>query len=440
MNARPLRNLDLDAAYRESEESYVKATPESRRRNESNARVMPGGNTRTVLHFAPYPAMIVKGEGCYVWDADGRKYIDFVCEYTAGLYGHSNPLIQEAVREALASGIVLGAPNKYEGQLADALTGRFPSLELVRFCNSGTEANLFAILTARAVTGRPAIMVFDGGYHGGCFYYAHGGTPLNAPFETIVATYNDVEGTRAMIRENATRLASITVEPLMGSGGCIAGEPGFLGMLREEASRHGIVLIFDEVMTSRLSPGGLQKVLGVIPDMTTLGKYLGGGLTFGAFGGKREIMSRFDPRAENPFPHAGTFNNNVLTMAAGATGITKVYTPEAAIALNERGETLRARLNAIAQKRRVPVQFIGRGSMMNLHVLSGPIRSPADTDRGNKRAMDLIHLDLLARGIYMARRGFIVLSLPMGEAEFDALCAAMDEVLAERAPVLADAA
>jgi glutamate-1-semialdehyde 2,1-aminomutase len=436
MNARALRNLDLETAYQEAEQSYVAATPESRRRNQANARVMPGGNTRTVLHFPPYPATVVKGEGCYVWDADGRKYIDFLCEYTAGLYGHSNPLIQEAVREALASGIVLGAPNRYEGELATALTQRIPSLELVRFCNSGTEANLFAILTARAVTGRPAMMVFDGGYHGGCFYYAHGGTPLNAPFETVLAPYNDVEGTRALIRANAARLASITVEPLMGSAGCLPGELPFLQMLREEASASGIVLIFDEVMTSRLAPGGLQQAIGVIPDMTALGKYLGGGLTFGAFGGKRAIMERFDPRSENAFPHAGTFNNNVLTMAAGATGLTKVYTPEAAVALNERGERLRERLNAIAGRHRVPVIVTGRGSMMNLHVNPGPVRTPEDSYRDDKRALDLIHLDMLARGIYMARRGFIVLSLPMGEAEFDALAKALDEVLGERAELL----
>lgn len=440
MNARPLRNLDLETAYREAEQGYIAATPESRRRNETNARVMPGGNTRTVLHFPPYPATVVKGEGCHVWDADGRKYIDFVCEYTAGLYGHSNPLIQDAVREALASGIVLGAPNKYEGILADALTQRFPSIELIRFCNSGTEANLFAILAARAVTGRPAIMVFDHGYHGGCFYFAHGHSQMNAPFDTIIANYNDLEGTRALIAANAGRLASITIEPMQGGGGCVPADQAFLEMLRAETTRHGIVLIFDEVMTSRLSSGGLQKITGVIPDMTTLGKYLGGGLTFGAFGGKRAIMGRFDPRAENAFGHAGTFNNNVLTMAAGATGITKVYTPEAATALNARGDALRDRLNAIARKHGVPVQVTGRGSMMNLHVNGQPIRTPADVERDNTTAMGLIHLDMLARGIYMARRGFIVLSLPMGDREFDALANALDQVLADRAGLLADAA
>jgi len=436
MNARALRNLDLDAAYREAEEGYVRANPESRRRNEANAKVMPGGNTRTVLHYAPYPAMIVKGEGCHVWDADGHKYVDFVCEYTAGLYGHSNPVIQQAVRDALASGIVLGGPNVYEGQLAAALTARIPSLELVRFCNSGTEANLFAILTARAVTGRKAVMAFDGGYHGGCFYYAHGGTPLNAPFDIVLAKYNDLEGTRKLLAEHAGRLACAVMEPMMGSGGCIQAEPAFLNMMREETKRHGIVLIFDEVMTSRLSPGGLQKATGVIPDMTTLGKYLGGGLTFGAFGGSRAIMERFNPHHENAFPHAGTFNNNVCTMAAGTAGLTKVYTPEAAVALNERGDRLRERLSALSAKHGVPVQFIGRGSMINMHVMRGPIRSPDDTDRSNKVALDMLHLDLLARGFYVARRGFIVLSLPMGDAELDGLVAAMDEVLADRAPVL----
>jgi glutamate-1-semialdehyde 2,1-aminomutase len=431
MAARPLRNIDLDGAYREAERHYTAANPQSRKRNDEAARFMPGGNTRTVLHYAPFPLTFTKGEGCYVWDADGHRYIDFLCEYTAGLYGHSHPVIQEAVRGALASGIVLGAPNVYEAKLAAAMTERFPSLDLVRFCNSGTEANLYAVSAARAYTKRPSIMVFDGAYHGGVFYFAHGGSPLNAPFPTVVGHYNDLGRTLPLVERHAHELAAIVLEPMMGAGGCIPAELDFLTALREAATRHGIVLIFDEVMTSRLSPGGLQAATGVIPDMTSLGKYLGGGLTFGAFGGRTEI-----PRTPDAFPHAGTFNNNVLTMAAGYAGLSQVYTPQAAVELNARGDALRERLNDVAKVHAVPVQFLGRGSMINAHVLRRSVRSPDDLEQASKRALDLIHLDLLARGIYIARRGFIILSLPMTGADLDALVTAFDETFAERAPVL----
>ncbi|MSP82571.1 MAG: aminotransferase class III-fold pyridoxal phosphate-dependent enzyme [Alphaproteobacteria bacterium] len=431
-----LRNLDLDSAYGEAEAGYVQGNPRSGSNLEANAKVMPGGNTRTVLHFAPYPLTLVRGEGCYVWDADGHRYIDFLGEYTAGLYGHSHPVIVAAIRKALEDGIVLGGPNVYEGRLAAELTARIPSLDLVRFCNSGTEANLYAVSTACAVTGRSSIMVFDGAYHGGVFYYAHGGTPLNAPFPTVLAQYNDLEGTRALIRQHASELAAVLIEPMMGAGGCIQADVTFLQMLREETKKVGVILIFDEVMTSRLSSGGLQKIVGVIPDMTSLGKYLGGGLTFGAFGGRKEIMSRFDPRSANAFPHAGTFNNNVLTMAAGYAGLSQAYTAEAAVVLNRAGDETRERLQALAAKHDVPVQFLGRGSMTNLHVTRTPIRSPHDLETASKRAGDIIHLDLLARGIYIARRGFIILSLPMEPADLDALVAAMDGVLEDRAALL----
>jgi glutamate-1-semialdehyde 2,1-aminomutase len=345
-------------------------------------------------------------------------------------------VIVEAIRKALADGIVLGGPNVYEGRLAAELTKRIPSLDLVRFCNSGTEANLYAVSTARAVTGRSRILVFDGAYHGGVFYYAHGGTPLNAPFPVVLGRYNDLEGTRALIREHAKELAAVLIEPMMGAGGCIQAEVPVLEMLREETEKAGIVLVFDEVMTSRLSAGGLQKVVGVTPDMTSLGKYLGGGMTFGAFGGRRAIMRRFDPRDPDAFPHAGTFNNAVLTMAAGYAGLSQAYTPEAAEALNRRGDETRERLRALSLKHDVPVQFLGRGSMTNLHVTRATIRSPHDLEGASKRATDIIHLDLLARGIYIARRGFIILSLPMTQGDLDALVNAMDAVLEERAELL----
>jgi glutamate-1-semialdehyde 2,1-aminomutase len=207
-------------------------------------------------------------------------------------------------------------------------------------------------------------------------------------------------------------------------------------MLREETWSHGITLIFDEVMTSRLSPGGLQAKLGVIPDMTTLGKYIGGGMSFGAFGGKREIMELFDPTKPDSLPHAGTFNNNVLTMSAGLTGLTEVYTPDAARALNARGDTLRERLNALCRAHDAPVQFTGIGSMFAVHFTRDPVRSPADAAKGDPKLKELFFFDMLTQGIWMARRGMFTLCLPIGDAECDKLAAAVEEFLSSRRSLL----
>ena len=431
------RNLTLDAAVADVEARYISANPKSRARFEAAARNMPGGNTRTILHYDPFPVTIVKGEGARLTDLDGHVYVDFIGEYTAGLYGHSEPAIVEAIREALSGGLVLGGPNAYEARLAELMCERFPAVDLVRFCNSGTEANLMCLSLARAATARDAIMVFNGAYHGGFLSFASGHTRVNAPFEYVMGDYNDVEGVRGLIAEHAGKLAAVIVEPMMGAGGCIPGTPEFLAMLREDTQRHGVVLVFDEVMTSRLAPGGLHGALGLKPDLVSFGKYLGGGVTFGAFGGSRELMSLLDPTRKDGFMHSGTYNNNVLTMAAGIAGLEKVFTPARAEALNASGDRLRERLAAAIAKHGAPMQVLGRGSMLCIHPQSKPIRRPADHAASPANARKLLHLDLKLRGFYAAPRGFMSLSLPLTDADHDALVAAFEGWLEDYAGVLA---
>ena len=368
---------------------------------------MPGGNTRTVLHVPPFPLTIVRGEGAHIWDADGHVYLDFLGEYTAGVYGHSHPVIVAAIHTALEDGIVLGGPNRYELALAEAICDRISSIELVRFCNSGTEANLMAVSLARAVTGRSKLVVFEGGYHGGVFQFAHGGSPLNAPFPFTVGAYND--GASAELVEEDT--AAVLVEPLQGSGGVIPGERAFLHALRDSTRDRGALLIFDEVMTSRLSRGGLQEVLGVTPDLTTLGKYVGGGLAFGAFGGRHDLLARFDPSQPDAYQHAGTFNNAVLTMAAGVAGLTQVLTADEIARLNGLGDRLRDRLNAAGGG----FYATGYGSMVGLHF-----------EHDEPAQLALLHLHMLEEGFSYARRGFIALSVPITEADVDGFAAAVE--------------
>ena len=419
-----LANLTLDAALAEARERFVAANPASLAAHVEAAAVMPGGNTRSVLFHPPFPLTMARGQGCRLWDADGHEYVDMLGEYTAGLYGHSNPVIRAAIDAALDGGWNLGGHGVMEARLAALICERFPSIDLVRFTNSGTEANVMALATATAVTGRRGVLVFEGGYHGGVLYFVNGGIPINLPHRWVLGRYNDAAGATALIEAHAHDLAAILVEPMQGSGGCIPGERSFLQALRDGADRCGAVLIFDEVMTSRMSAGGQQARLGIRPDMTTLGKYIGGGMSFGAFGGRRDIMDRYDPRRTDALPHAGTFNNNVLTMAAGYAGLSRIFTPDVADALFTRGEALRRALNDAS---RGGMRWTGLGSLMCAHF---------GGDHGADLS-ELFFLDMLKRGFYLARRGMVAMSLEVGAREADGFKAAVGEFAALNSRLLA---
>jgi glutamate-1-semialdehyde 2,1-aminomutase len=411
------------ANHRASEQRYVEA-----------CRHMPGGNTRTVLHYSPFPLTWASGRANRLTDVDGLEYLDLLGDFSAGLCGHSNEIVHTAIKEALDKGLALGGPNQYEARLAAAIRSRFPSIDLVRFTNSGTEANLMALSAVRALNpNRSRIMVFEGSYHGSVFSFDQSGRSLNPPFGWLIGQYNDIEGTRTLLRSNAKSLAAVLVEPMLGAGGCIPGTLQFLRMLRDECTALEIVLIFDEVMTSRLSPSGLQGRLGITPDMTTLGKYLGGAASFGAFGGRKDIMERFDPSRPDPIEHPGTFNNNVLSMAGGLATLTAVFTREEAARINTLGDQLRERLNAVGLAHDTSFQATGVGSVIGLHFKRGEINTYRDTEPTSTTAKALqstldsiLHLDMLNRGYYLARRGYIALSLPTTVADCDQFVSALD--------------
>jgi glutamate-1-semialdehyde 2,1-aminomutase len=433
------RNQNLASAVAEAQERYIAANPESQRLAQLAGRRLPGGNTRTTVHFSPFPLYMAAGRGGRLTDVDGHSYADFINEYTAGVFGHSNPVIAEAVQQAMNGGINLGAPTRHERLLAEEIQRRFPAMELLRFCNSGTEANLLALATARAVKGKPGILIFEGAYHGSIVYFAHGASPLNMQFEWVTSIYNDLGRARADIAANAGRLAAVIVEPMQGGAGALPAEPAFLRGLRAACDDHGVLLVMDEVMTSRLDTGGVQRTMGVKPDLTTLGKYIGGGLTIGAFGGRADIMARFDPSRPDAFPHGGTFNNNVLAMAAGFAALTRVLTADAQARMNALGDRLRERLAELARKRDVPMQVTGLGSIFGIHFHAGPVRNIGDLDRGERgreSAIEdikkLFHLDMLAAGQYVSRRILGNLSVETTEADADAFCQAVEEFLVNR--------
>jgi len=416
-----------EMAVADAHQAYAAGRPISSAQAAAASVVLPAGSTRSVLDFEPFPFRVARAEGSNLHDVDGFSYVDLLGDYTAGLFGHNPPVVRAAIEAVLDRGWSLGAIADNEHRLAELITGRFPSIEQVRFTNSGTEANLMAISLARHVTGRSKVLVFDGAYHGGLLYFGATGGPLQAPFDYERARYNDLAGVQDLLARVGDEVACVLVEPMMGSGGCLRGTPEFLGGLADACRRHGVVLIFDEVMTSRMSIGGAQQRLGITPDMTTLGKYLGGGMTFGAFGGPGDMMAAFDPARGGALTHGGTFNNNAFTMAVGAAAMAELLTAEALDALFERGEALRRRLQDRVGDR--ALQVTGWGSIIAIHATEGEVRRPEDLASVDAAVAELVFHGLLARGFYVARRGFLALSLAVGDAQIDAFVAAFGDVV-----------
>lgn len=427
---------DLQSSVDEAIARYANANPASASGHRDAVRVMPGGNTRTVLHFEPFPLTFVRGEGAYLWSIDGARYTDFLGDFTAGLYGHSDPVITGAIRAALDRGISFGSSNGLEHRLAALLCDRFPCMDLVRFTNSGTEANLMALALAVHVTGRRRVLAFRGAYHGSVLSFGDGPSPTNVPHDFVLGDYNDVEGTRALVHDNADGLAAILVEPMLGSGGCIPALPPFLRMLRDVAHACGALLIFDEVMTSRLAPGGVQQLENVVPDLMTVGKYLAGGMSFGAFGGRHDLLERFNPSAPSALVHAGTFNNNVLSMSAGIAGLSEVLTDDAVTAMNARGDRLRRSINDVAAQHDLALHASGRGSLMTIHPATEGLISSNGLDPAQALAKQLIFFDLMNAGQWTARRGMITLSLPISDEHCDAFVTAFDALVGAHANLL----
>jgi glutamate-1-semialdehyde 2,1-aminomutase len=276
-----------------------------------------------------------------------------------------------------------------------------------------------ALAAAVHHTGRRTIVVFEHGYHGGVLTFDAQPAPVTVPHDWLVLPYNDVDALEDAFARRGPEIAAVLVEPVQGSAGCIPGDPDLLAALRAGCDRHGALLVFDEVMTSRLSPGGAQQRFGILPDLTTLGKYLAGGLTFGAFGGRRDVMGHFDGPGGGALGHAGTFNNNVASMAAGVAALEQVLTADALRAVDVRGDRLRHALNEVFTGAGLEMVVTGLGSMMTIHGTGGPIRSGADLARADDRRKELFFFAALDAGFYVARRGFIALSLEITDADAD---------------------
>jgi glutamate-1-semialdehyde 2,1-aminomutase len=349
------------------------------------ALVMPGANTRTVSHYDPFPLGIARGEGCRIWDVDGNCYIDLINNYAPLIHGHAAPRIVEAICAAAGDGTVFPAPTALQAELAERICERFASIDEVRFCNSGTEAVMMALRGARAFTHRDRIVMANGGYHGsweqvsvereiiskdGSLREDDGsGAPAGIPAAVAglvdFVRYNDIDHLAQLMDARGEETAAIILEPVLGHI-CEPADPAFVRAALEAAHAHGALLILDEVITSRLGVGGWQGMHGIEPDLTTLGKIIGGGLPIGAFGGRREIMDIFDPRRDDVLPHHGTFNGNSLAMAAGCVSLDMLGQDEID-RINQLGERLAAEMAVTASEAGVPLRVSNVGSLIHLH-------------------------------------------------------------------------
>lgn len=427
----------LDQACEALAARYRAATPRSQALHEAACAVLPAGNTRSNLYFAPYPPTIARGEGSRLFDADGNAYVDFLNDYSVALCGHSHPRLLTAAGDVLKDGMSYGGCITAEVTLGNALRRRFPLLEHIRFANSGTEASLYAVLTALQFTGKSTILAFHGAYHGGMMNYGPGGDRLNVPLDRVMVPYNDIAAFDAAIAAHGDRLGAVVMDLMLNSAGCIPADPDFARHVRAVTAMRDIPLIIDEVMTARLGYGGLQQAYGVEGDLAAFGKIIGGGFSAGAFGGRADMMAVYDTRGTGTSSHGGSFNNNVFSMKVGTVALTEVLTPEVMRAVNDRGDALRHRLNTLFQDHDVPLYMTGIGSVMNVHVGRTPLRR-APTHPASAKARRLLHLHQLCQGFWTAPRGMIALSIVNTDAEIDSFVTGMADFLALHAPILRD--
>jgi glutamate-1-semialdehyde 2,1-aminomutase len=407
---------------------YLERTQRSRRLHDRLRRVMPGGDTRSITWFEPYPAVIERAGGYELHDVDGNTYIDLLNNYTALVHGHAHPQIVAAITAQAGLGTVYPAPHLAQLRVAEELVRRVPSVEQVRFTNSGSEAVLQAVRAARAHTRRPLLVKADGGYHGSWDQVPltpaearEAGTPPEIESLLRFVPYNDLASLEDVLAREGERVAAILLEPVMGEG-VIAGDADYLRGVRALADRHGALLIMDEVVTFRLAPGGRQETVGVSPHLTTFGKIIGGGLPVGAVGGSEAVMSVFHPHSDRALPHSGTFNGNALTMAAGLVSL-ELLTAGEIDRINGLGESLAAGMRKALAAHDLDGAVTQCGSLLHLVFdTDGEPRRFSDLNL-ESRMLDRVHLACMEEGLFIAPRGLINTSTVMDEGVIDEVIA-----------------
>src|SRR6266513_1634604 len=412
-------------------------------------RVLPGGVNSPVRAFRAVggtPFFVARAEGARLTDVEGKTYVDYVCSWGPLILGHAHPAVMEAVEQAARRGWTYGAPCEAEVELAEAVRRRMPSLEMMRFVNSGTEATMAAVRVARAATGRDLIIKFEGCYHGhadGVLVKAGSGVatlglpdspgvPAALASLTLTAPFNDARAVADLFREHAGRIAAIIVEPYVGNAGFISPDSDFHPALRDVCDQYGALLIFDEVMTGfRVASGGAQERLAVAPDLTTLGKIVGGGFPVGVYGGRADLMKRIAP--EGPVYQAGTLSGNPVAMAAGLATLLETERPGFYDALERRTARLVAGLRTVAERRGIPLTAGYAGSMWSAYFTPGPVRNYDDAKQSDAALFARWHKAALARGVFLAPSAFEAgfVSSAHSDADIDFTITQLDAALGE---------
>lgn len=376
--------------------------------------VLPGGDTRTSSYHRPYPLTLDRAEGPFVYDVDDNRYIDLIGNFTSLVHGNAYPPIVEAVQRQVARGTAWPARNVPQLELAELLVRRVASVEQVRFCNSGTEATMLAAYIARAVTGRQKILMARYGYHGSLEEYevgflGHGGR------DTVLATYGDAADFERVLAERGREIACVILEPIMGSAGLVASPDGFLQRVGEAARAAGALFVLDEVITLRLTTGGAQARYGVTPDLTAMGKIIGGGLPVGAIGGRADLLAVTDP-LQPKLIHSGTFNGNPVTAAAGVVSV-KELTSDRIGKMDVHAARIASALTEAAETTGLPFSLRHEGSMLQCFMSDTP--PEANIVRTDGALSSLFHLAALNEGLFFAGRGLMALSTVFTEELVD---------------------
>ena len=406
-------------------DAYVARTPRSKALFERATASLPGGSTRTTVYAAPYPPYVEVGAGLELRDIDGNVYRDFLGNYTSLILGHAHPAVVAAVEAQVRRGSAFAAPTATEVELAEEIRRRVPSVERLRFTSSGTEATMFAMRAARAFTGRSLIARFDRSYHGthDGVMVRTAGVPEAVGGLIVDLPWGDPDGIEAALRGREDDLAAIIIEPVQGAGGVRAPEPGFLPFLRAFTDRHRALLIFDEIISFRVSHGGAQALFGVRPDLTTLGKIIGGGYPLAAFGGRTDVMDIFDQRRTGAVSHGGTFNGSPVAAAAGLATLREL-TPETYVRLETLGGRLREALTDVIERDGLDARVATVGSLFQVFSGEGVTAFATGVSGGAS-----LFLGMLLEGFYLAPRGMGAIPAIATEMDIDDLAAAVGRVL-----------
>lgn len=421
-------------------DKYLSKTPRAKKFYERAKRVLPAGVSYSIRYFEPHPFCTVRARGSKLYDIDGNEYTDFWLGHTALILGHSPPRVVRAVKDQLENGTIYGTLHESEVKLAEQVVKMIPSAEMVRFTSSGTEANMYAIRLARTIAGKNKIAKFEGGWHGGYDALQKGvkypfdipesaGLTTGALQDTIVLPFNDLEGVTEILRNE--EVASITIEPVLGAGGVIPAEREFLKGLREFCDEKSILLIFDEVITGfRLAPGGGQQYFGVTPDITVLGKILGGGFPIGAFCGSRETMNRLDTSLfKRPLYsfHGGTFAGNPLSMTAGLKTLKILEDGNLINDLNSKGDRIRMEIDRTFKAYDIDVQTTGIGSLFFTHFTNEEVKNASIAAKSDRKRLTDYHSYLIENGIFILPAHEAVLSTAHSDVDIEKLISRTEE-------------